>query len=172
MKIKNGVINDNDAIILSRLSYMPFDNFVKDSFDEKEAEKLAKKMQANKFDMNDLLDQFHQIKKMGSLKSILSMLPGMDKQLRDVDVDDRQLLRIEAIITSMTKKERAKPDIINASRRKRIAAGSGTKVEDVNRLLKQYEQMKKMFKQMNSPNAKRKMMRGMNLPNDFSNFGF
>ena len=101
------------------------------------------------------------------------MIPGMDKQLRDVDVDDRQLLRIEAIITSMTKKERAKPDIINASRRKRIASGSGTKVEDVNRLLKQYEQMKKMFKQMNSKGGKRKMFKGMNMPGgNFGNFGF
>lgn len=145
---------------------------VETEIDEKKAEETARRLQENKFDMNDLLDQFHQIKKMGSLKSVLSMLPGMDRQLKDVDIDDRQLLRTEAIITSMTKKERAKPDILNASRRKRIAAGAGVKVEDVNRLVKQYEQMKKMFKQMNSPNAKRKMMRGMNLPNDFSNFGF
>ena len=141
--------------------------------DEKKAEEAARRLQENKFDMNDLLDQFHQIKKMGSLKSILSMIPGMEKQIRDVDIDDRQLLRIEAIITSMTKKEREKPDIINASRRKRIAAGSGTKVEDVNRLLKQYEQMKKMFKQMNSKGGKRKMFKGMNMPgNNFGNFGF
>ena len=138
--------------------------------DEKKAEEAARRLQENKFDMNDLLDQFHQIKKMGSLKSILSMLPGMEKQIRDVDIDDRQLLRIEAIITSMTKKERAKPDILNASRRKRIAAGAGVKVEDVNRLIKQYEQMKKMFKQINSKGAKRKMMRG--LPGGFNNLGF
>ena len=122
--------------------------------------------------MNDLLEQFRQIKKMGSLKSILSMVPGMEKQLRDVDIDDRQMLRIEAVITSMTKKERAKPDIINASRRKRIAAGAGVKVEDVNRLMKQYEQMKKMFKQMNQKGGKRKMLRGMNLPPNFGNMGF
>ncbi|MBO5321529.1 MAG: signal recognition particle protein [Clostridia bacterium] len=140
--------------------------------DEKKAEETARRLAENKFDMNDLLDQFHQIKKMGSLKSILSMMPGMEKQLRDVDIDDRQMLRIEAVITSMTKKERAKPDIINASRRKRIAAGAGVKVEDVNRLMKQYEQMKKMFKQMNSKGGKKKMMRGMNLPPNFGNFGF
>ena len=140
--------------------------------DEKKAEETARRLAENKFDMNDLLDQFHQIKKMGSLKSILSMMPGMEKQLRDVDIDDRQMLRIEAVITSMTKKERAKPDIINASRRKRIAAGAGVKVEDVNRLMKQYEQMKKMFKQMNAKGGKRKMMRGMNLPSNFGNFGF
>ena len=129
--------------------------------EQKKAEEAAKKLQENRFDMNDLLDQFQQIKKMGPLKNVLSMLPGMDKQLRDVDIDDRQMLRIEAIITSMTKKERAKPDIINASRRKRIAAGAGVKVEDVNKLLRQYEQMKKMFKQMNSKGGKRNLMRGM-----------
>ena len=140
---------------------------VENEIDEKAAEQTAKRLAENKFDMNDLLDQFKQIKKMGSLKSILSMIPGMERQIRDVDIDDRALLRIEAIITSMTKKERAKPDLLNASRRKRIAAGAGVKVEDVNKLMKQYEQMKKMFKQMNSKNGKRNMMRGMNLPNKF-----
>ena len=116
--------------------------------------------------MNDLLEQFQQIKKMGSLKSVLSMLPGMEKQLRDVDIDDRQMLRVEAIIKSMTKREKAKPDIINASRRRRIAAGSGTSVEEVNRLLRQYEQMKKMFKQFS-----KKGKRGMgNFGNMLGNF--
>lgn len=143
---------------------------VENEIDQQKAEEAAKKLQENKFDMDDLLEQFRQIKKMGSIKSILSMLPGMDRQLKDVDIDERQMLRIEAIITSMTKKERAKPDILNASRRKRIAAGAGVKVEDVNRLMKQYEQMKKMFKQMNNMKGpKRKFMKGMNLPD---NFGF
>ena len=145
---------------------------VEGELDEKKAEEAARKLAENKFDMNDLLEQFRQIKKMGSLKSILSMVPGMEKQLRNVDIDDRQMLRIEAVITSMTKKERAKPDIINASRRKRIAAGAGVKVEDVNRLMKQYEQMKKMFKQMNQKGGKRKMLKGMNLPPNFGNMGF
>ncbi len=134
---------------------------VESEMDQKKAEEAARKLEENRFDMNDLLEQFRQIKKMGSLKSILSMLPGMDKQLRDVDIDDRQLLRIEAIIKSMTKKEREKPDIINASRRKRIAAGSGMRVEDVNKLLRQYEQMKKMFKQMNTKGGKRRMMHNL-----------
>ena len=134
---------------------------VESEIDEKKAEEAAKKLQENKFDMNDLLEQFRQIKKMGPLKNVLSMLPGMDKQLRDVDIDDRQMLRIEAVITSMTKKERAKPDIINASRRRRIAAGAGVKVEDVNKLLRQYEQMKKMFRHMNTKGGKRNLMRGM-----------
>ncbi len=138
--------------------------------DQKKAEEAAQKLAENRFDMNDLLDQFQQIKKMGSLKSVLSMLPGMEKQLRDVDVDDRQMLRVEAIIQSMTAKERRKPEILNASRRRRIAAGCGQTVEDVNRLIKQYEQMKKMFKQMNGKGKKR-MMRGFN-QNGFGNFGF
>ena len=116
--------------------------------DEKQAEETARRLKENKFDMNDLLDQFTQIKKMGPLKQVLGMIPGMEKQLRDVDIDDRQMLRVEAIIHSMTEKEREKPDIINPSRKRRIAAGSGTSVEEVNRLLKQYEQMKKMFKQL------------------------
>ena len=133
---------------------------VENEIDEAEAEKTAQRLAENKFDMNDLLDQFRQIKKMGSIKSLVSMIPGVGNKLKDVDIDERQFLRIEAIITSMTKKERAKPDILNASRRKRIAAGAGVKVEDVNRLIKQYEQMKKMFKQMNNKNGKRNMMRG------------
>ncbi len=143
---------------------------VETEIDDKKAEETAKRLAENKFDMNDLLEQFGQIKKMGSLKSILSMMPGMERQIRDVDIDDRALLRIEAIITSMTKKERAKPDILNGSRRKRIAAGAGVTVEEVNKLMKQYEQMKKMFKQMNSKGGKRNMMRkmgGMNMPGGF-----
>ena len=134
---------------------------VENELDEKKAEETAKRLQQNKFDMNDLLEQFQQIKKMGSLKSVLSMIPGRAKQLRDVDIDDRQLLRVEAIIKSMTAKERSKPDIIGGSRKRRIAAGSGTKVEDVNKLLRQYEQMKKMFKQMTAKGGKRRLMRGM-----------
>lgn len=128
--------------------------------DEKKAQEMTKRLNENTFDMNDLLSQFQEVKKMGPLKQVLSMLPGMDKQLRDVDVDDRQLLRVESIIYSMTKAERRKPDIINASRKRRIAAGSGVKVEDVNRLLKQYEQMKKMFKQLKGGKKKRGGFRG------------
>lgn len=140
---------------------------VESEIDEKKAEETAKRLAENKFDMNDLLEQFRQIKKMGSVKSIMSMLPGMEKQLRDVDIDDRQMLRVEAIITSMTLKERSKPDIINASRRRRIAAGSGTSVEEVNRLLRQYEQIKKMMKQLNSKKGKKGFGRGFGLPGGF-----
>jgi len=141
---------------------------VENEIDEKKAEETARRLQQNKFDLNDLLDQFQQIKKMGSVKSILSMLPGMDRQIKDVDIDDRQILRTEAIIRSMTMAEREKPDIINASRRKRIAAGCGLTVEEVNKLLRQYEQMKKMFKQFSGKNGKRKLPGMMKMPGGFN----
>lgn len=140
---------------------------VESEIDEKAAEQTARRLQENKFDMNDLLEQFRQIKKMGSIKSIMSMVPGMEKQLRDVYIDERQMLRIEAIITSMTKKERLKPDIINASRKKRISAGSGTSVEEVNKLLRQYEQMKKMMKQFSSKKGMKNLGRRFGMPGGF-----
>lgn len=132
--------------------------------DQKEAERTAQRLAENKFDLNDLLAQFAQIKKMGSVKSIMSMLPGVGQKLRDVEIDERQFDRIEAIIKSMTPKERAKPELLNASRKRRVAAGSGMKVEDINRLLTQYEQMKKMMRQMSGKGGKRKMMRGIGMP--------
>lgn len=132
--------------------------------DQKEAERTAQRLAENKFDLNDLLAQFAQIKKMGSVKNIMSMLPGVGQKLRDVEIDERQFDRIEAIIKSMTPKERAKPELLNASRKRRVAAGSGMKVEDINRLLTQYEQMKKMMRQMSGKGGKRKMMRGMGMP--------
>ncbi len=135
---------------------------------QKEAEKLTQKFKENKFDMDDLLSQMKQIKRMGSMKSILGMLPGVGDKIKEADIDEGQLSRIEAIITSMTKAERAKPSIINPSRKKRIASGSGTKVEDVNRLLKQFDQMQKVMKQFTGKNNKmslrkaRKQLAGMN----------
>lgn len=118
------------------------------SFDEKKMQKLEKKMKTNSFDLEDFLDQMEQMKKMGSLTDIIGMIPGLNKKaLKDVNIDEKQMARTEAIIRSMTTKERQKPDIINGSRRKRIAAGSGTTVADVNRLLKQFEDTKKMMKQ-------------------------
>ena len=117
------------------------------AMDEKEAERLAGKMQQGGFDLNDLLDQMRQIKKMGSLRSLLSMMPGAGK-IDESQIDEKQVPRTEAIILSMTPSEREKPSTINPSRKRRIAAGSGTRVEDVNRLLKQYEQMQKIMKQM------------------------
>ena len=116
--------------------------------DQKAAEKTAQKLMQNNMDLNDLLEQFQQVKKMGPLKSVLEKLPGVDKKIKEVDIDDRQVDRMEAIILSMTPQEREKPSVINPSRKRRIAAGSGMKVEDVNRLLKQFEQMQKMMKQI------------------------
>lgn len=118
------------------------------SFDEKDSAKLVQKIKENTFDMNDLLEQMKQIQKMGPIKQIMGMLPGVGDKLKDVDVDEGQFGRIEAIILSMTKKERQKPTIIDPKRKRRIAAGSGTRVEDVNRILKQYEQMQKMMKSL------------------------
>ena len=127
--------------------------------DEKEAAKLAQKMKENSFDMNDLLDNLRQISKMGSIKQLLGMIPGLGSKIENMDIDEKQFTRIEAIITSMTPAEREKPSIINPSRKRRIAAGSGTRVEDVNRLLKQFDQMKTMMKQMTKKGGKRRMMK-------------
>lgn len=117
------------------------------NFDKQEAMRMAQKLQKNSFTLDDLKDQMMQIKKMGPLKSILSKFPGMDRQLKDVDIDDKIMDRTYSIILSMTPEERKKPNVINPSRKRRIAAGSGVKVEDVNRLLKQFENMQKMMKQ-------------------------
>lgn len=113
---------------------------------QKDAEKMAEKLKKNSFDLNDLLDQMKQVKNMGSLQQVLSMLPG-GNQISPDDIDERRLARVEAIIHSMTAKEREKPSVINPSRKRRIAAGSGTTVQDVNILLRQFEQMQKMVKQ-------------------------
>ncbi|MBQ8545857.1 MAG: signal recognition particle protein [Clostridia bacterium] len=119
-----------------------------EAYDKKQAEALEKKMRENAFTLTDYLDQMAQLKKMGSLESVMSMVPGMSG--KDVKIDENMLARTEAIILSMTPKERDNPDIINSSRKKRIAKGSGTSVEEINRLLKQFDQMKKLMKQMSS----------------------
>ena len=124
--------------------------------DQKAAEKVSRRMLENKMDLNDLLDQFKQVKRMGPLKSVLSKMPGMEKQLKDVDIDDRDMDRMAAIILSMTKEERAKPSIINPSRKRRIAAGSGMRVEDVNRFLRQFEQTQKLIKQLRGKGGRRR----------------
>ena len=115
-------------------------------FDEEEAKRLEKKIRKNKFDFDDFMGQIQQIKKMGNIKDLASMIPGVGKQIKDLDIDDNAFKGIEAIINSMTPKERANPDIINQSRKLRIAKGSGTKLEDVNRLMKQFDQTRKMMK--------------------------
>ena len=118
-----------------------------ESFEEEEAKKLEKKIREATFTLEDFLAQMQQIKKMGPISQVIGMLPGVGSQLKNIPIDDKQIARVEAIVLSMTKKERNNPDIINASRKKRIAAGCGMQVQDVNRLLKQFEDMKKMMKQ-------------------------
>ena len=129
-------------------------------FDEKEARELQRKIAKNQFNFNDFLNQIQQIKKMGNLKDLASMIPGVGKAIKDLDIDDDAFKGIEAIIHSMTEKERANPEIINGSRRQRIARGSGTNIQDVNRLLKQFEQTRKMMKMATTMNPA-KMMRNM-----------
>lgn len=125
------------------------------NFDKAQAERMAQKLEKNTFDLEDLKDQMMQVKKMGPLKSILSKLPGVEKQLNGIEIDDRIIDRMCAIILSMTPSERKKPSIINPQRKKRIAAGSGLKVEDVNKLLKQFEQMQKVMKKFGGKNKKK-----------------
>ena len=117
-------------------------------YDEAEARKLEEKFRKNQFTLEDFYQQLQQIKKMGSIRDLLGMLPGMDRAMKGVQVDDKAMGRLEAMITSMTKEERNKPEIINASRRKRIASGSGTTIQDVNNLLKQFDEMRKMMRQL------------------------
>lgn len=123
-----------------------------EQFDEEEARRLQKKIQKNKFDFNDFLGQIEQIKKMGNLKDLAAMIPGVGKAIKDVDIDDNAFKGIEAIIKSMTPKERTNPEILNQSRRMRIAKGSGTKIQEVNRLIKQFDQTRKMMKMVTGTN--------------------
>ncbi len=126
-------------------------------FDEKQAKELEKKIRKNKFDFNDFMTQIQQIKKMGNIKDLAAMIPGVGKAIKDVDIDDDAFKSIEAIINSMTPKERTNPEVINQSRRMRIAKGSGTTIQDVNRLLKQFDQMRKMMKMVTGMNSSKMM---------------
>ncbi|MBE6645819.1 MAG: signal recognition particle protein, partial [Ruminococcaceae bacterium] len=133
------------------------------AFDEKNAKELEKKMREQTFTLDDFLVQMRNLKKMGNLDQILGMMPGVKPSaIKDAKIDENQMIHTEAIILAMTKSERMKPDIINGSRRKRIADGSGTSVEEVNKLLKQFDQMKKMMKQFSGMGKKR--LFGMKLP--------
>ena len=131
-----------------------------DAFDEKQAVELEKKMRAGKMTLTDFLDQLKQVQNMGSIQDVLGMVPGIDKKaIANAKVDEKAFARLEAIIYSMTPEERAKPDIIKYSRKKRIAAGCGMKIEEVNRLLKQFDQTQRMMKQFSAPGAMKKMKR-------------
>ncbi len=151
--------------ILGKGDIVSFVEKAQQQIDEKEAEDLEKKLLSNKFDFNDFLKQIKMIKKMGSLKSLMSMIPGLSTSIKNADVDEKQLVKVEAIIQSMTKQERAKPKILNGSRRKRIARGSGTSIQDVNRLIKQYNEMQKMMKRFTSKSGKKMI-------GNFRNFKF
>ena len=143
------------------------------TLDEKKAAELEERLLKNKFDLNDLLSQLLEVKKMGSMKDMLNMLPGVGRKIKDTDIDEGAIDKTAAIIYSMTPQERAKPDIINPSRKRRIAAGCGMQVEDVNRVLAQYRQMQKVFKQLTGKGSKKRMKQlGMmnNMPQGFSNF--
>ena len=137
-----------------------------EQFDEEEAKRLQRKLQKNKFDFNDFLGQIEQIKKMGNLKDLASMIPGVGKAIKDVDIDDNAFMSIEAIIRSMTPKERTNPEILNTSRRQRIAKGSGTNIQEVNKLIKQFDQTRKMMKMVtgNQMAGMMSRMKGMKLP--------
>ncbi len=131
-----------------------------EQFDEEEAKRLQKKIQKNKFDFNDFLKQIEQIKKMGNIKDLASMIPGVGKAIKDMDIDNSAFNGIEAIISSMTPKERTNPEVLNQSRKMRIAKGSGTSIQEVNRLIKQFDQTRKMMK-MVTGSGMRQMMRNM-----------
>jgi len=132
-----------------------------ENFDEEEARKLQKKIAKNQFDFNDFYQQLQQIKKMGNIKDLVGMIPGVGKALKNVDIEDDAFKNIEAIIQSMTPLERENPALLNGSRRKRIADGSGTNLQEVNKLIKQFDDMRKMMKMMNNPSAMKNMMRNM-----------
>ena len=137
-----------------------------EQFDEEEAKRLQKKIQKNKFDFNDFLKQIEQIKKMGNLKDLASMIPGVGKAIKDIEIDDNAFKGVEAIIKSMTPKERTNPEILNTSRRQRIAKGSGTSIQEVNKLIKQFDQTRKMMKMVTGNNMASMMgrMKGMKIP--------
>jgi len=132
-------------------------------FDQDKAVKLEEKLRKSQFTLEDFLDQLRQMKTMGPLEQVVGMIPGMNRLPAGAQIDEGVLVRMEAMIQSMTGEERAKPQIINGSRRKRIAAGSGTSVQEVNRLLKQFEEMQKMIRKLSKGNFKR-ALRGMNFP--------
>lgn len=132
-----------------------------EQFDEKEAKKLQRKILKNQFDFNDFLSQLQQIKKMGNVKDLMGMIPGMGKAMKDTDIPEDAFKGVEAIIHSMSKDERANPGLLNASRKSRIAKGSGTTVQDVNKLIKQFDEMRKMMKMMSNPRAMSGMMSQM-----------
>jgi signal recognition particle subunit SRP54 len=130
-------------------------------FDEAEAKRIEKKIRKNKFDFNDFLSQLNQIRKMGDIKSLMNMIPGMSKMTRNLDIDDSAFAKVESIIFSMTPEERANPELLNMSRKRRIAKGCGRNIHEINMFIKQFEQMSKMMHKLSKGSGMRSMMQGM-----------
>ncbi len=149
--------------ILGKGDIVSFVEKAQENIDQLEAEDLEKKLLSNQFDFEDFLKQIKMLKKMGSMQSILGMIPGMNKSIKNADIDDKQILKVESIIQSMTKLERKNPKVLNGSRRKRIAVGSGNSIQDVNRLLKQFKEMQKMMKMFSSKGGKKMLSKFGNM---------
>jgi len=148
--------------ILGMGDIVSFVEKAQEQFDEKEAKKLEKKIRKNKFDFNDFLNQIGQIKKMGDIKSLMGMIPGVGKQLKNMDIDDKAFVKVESIIFSMTPEERRSPELLNMSRKRRIALGCGHNIHEINMFIKQFDEMRKMMKMMSNSKGMDKMMQGMN----------
>ncbi len=151
--------------ILGMGDIVSFVEKAQEQFDEQEAKRLERKIKKNKFDFNDFLGQLNQIRKMGDLKSLMNMIPGMSKMTKNLDIDDKAFTKVESIILSMTPEERENPEILNMSRKRRISTGSGHDIHEINMFIKQFDQMKKMMHMMSKGRGMEKMMQGMpNMP--------
>jgi signal recognition particle subunit SRP54 len=147
--------------ILGMGDIVSFVEKAQEQFDEKEAERIERKIKKNKFDFNDFQGQLHQIKRMGDVKSLMNMIPGMSKLTKEIDIDDKAFMKVEAIIQSMTPKERANPDLLNMSRKKRIAIGCGKSIHEINMFIKQFDNMRKMMHMMSKGKGMDRFLQGM-----------
>ena len=154
-RIASRILGMGDILTLVEKAELQFNN--------EEAEKLEQKIRKNQFTFDDFLEQLKTIKKMGSIRDLLGLIPGMDKAMKNVNIDEKAFAKVEAIILSMTRDERTNPKILNGSRRKRIATGSGSSIQDVNRLIKQFEDMSKMMKNI-TRGGRSRMLQNMNFP--------
>jgi len=150
--------------ILGMGDIVSFVEKAQEQFDEKEAKRLEKKIKKNKFDFNDFLSQLNQIRKMGDLKSLINMIPGMSKMTKNLDIDDTAFNKVEAIIFSMTPEERGNPQVLNMSRKRRIANGCGHTIHEINMFIKQFDQMRKMMHRMSKGKGMQNMMKGGGFP--------
>ena len=147
--------------ILGMGDIVSFVEKAQEQYDEEKSAELQRKIRKNQFDFEDFLQQLKQIKKMGNMKDLLGMIPGIGKQIKDMDIDEKQFAKLEAMILSMTPEERGNPDIMTGTRRQRIAGGSGSTIQDVNQFMKQFEEMRKMMKMMNKMGGGAKAARAL-----------